>query len=323
MPALIRPAHREVRTFAFDSRRWADYRPRADDIIIATYPKCGTTWMQRIVAMLVFGSAAPRPLAEVSPWIDARFREPATAVLARIEAQTHRRILKSHLPLDALPLHAGVRLIHVARDGRDACMSFHNHCLAMTPTALETFDRIGLEDPAISRPYPRPAADARGFFLDWLAGPAAATPGANLDFFGFERTFWAERARPELLLVHFDDLLADLPGELRGIAGFLGIACAPGLLAELAAAAEFTAMRRDGEALLPAHAGHFQGGADRFLFKGTNGRWRDVLRPEDIAAYEARAAASLPADCARWLARGWLAADASLSAPAARPAGRA
>ena len=59
---LIRPALREYRTWTTDSRRWNHYQPRRDDIVIATYPKCGTTWMQQIVSSLVFQDAAPRSL---------------------------------------------------------------------------------------------------------------------------------------------------------------------------------------------------------------------------------------------------------------------
>ena len=44
MPSLVRPAEGEYRSWIVDSRHWDRYRPRADHIIIATYPKCGTTW---------------------------------------------------------------------------------------------------------------------------------------------------------------------------------------------------------------------------------------------------------------------------------------
>jgi aryl sulfotransferase len=321
MTASIRPPSREVRTWAFDSRRWARWRPRPDDVVVATYPKCGTTWMQRIVGMLVFRSAEPFPIGGASPWIDARFRQPIEAVAARIEAQAHRRFLKSHLPADAMPLHGGgVRYVHVARDGRDACLSFHNHSLAFTPAALADFDRIGLEDPLVGRPYPRPDPDFRAFFRGWVADRAGREP-PGVDFFAFHASWWAERTRPNVLLVHYADLKADLAGEVRRVADFLGIACQPDLIASIVEAAGFEAMRRDGEALMPGAAAHFQGGADRFLFRGTNGRWRDLLGPEELALYEARAAADLSPECARWLEGGRQAAgDPSPAAPRATAA---
>ena len=309
MPTLLRPASQEVRTWAFDSRRWSGYRPRADDIVIATYPKCGTTWMQRIVGMLVLGSPDPFPIHDLSPWIDARFRQPIEEVMAKLDAQTHRRFIKTHLPLDALPLYEEVRVIHVARDGRDACASYHNHSVAYTPAALASLDRIGVEDERIGRPLPRPAPDLRSFYMAWIAGDAP--PG--IDFFDFEASYWAERARPGMLLVHHNDLKADLAAEMRRIAGFLGIACPDALLARLAAAGEFEAMRRDGDRLMPNAGATFEGGAGRFLFKGTNGRWRDALTPDDLALYDARVAARLPPDCARWVEGGRQAAgDPSL-----------
>ena len=70
---LVRPAERIYRTWIIDSRRWERYRPRPTDIVIATYPKCGTTWMQRILDLLVFQNAEPRPVMQLSPWIDRRF----------------------------------------------------------------------------------------------------------------------------------------------------------------------------------------------------------------------------------------------------------
>ncbi len=106
---LINPAEREYRTWIFDSRRWRHYRPRHDDIIIATYPKCGTIWMQRIVSLLVFQTAEPKPIMQISAWIDRRFPQPIEAVVAQIEAQEHRRFLKSHLPLDGLPFYGEVK----------------------------------------------------------------------------------------------------------------------------------------------------------------------------------------------------------------------
>src|SRR3712207_2036369 len=201
----VRPAQRVYRSWVIDSRRWNHYRPRQGDIVIATYPKCGTTWMQRIVGMLVFQSAEPQPVWHTSPWIDRRFPEPLEAVMARIEAQPHRRFLKSHLPLDGLPFYDEVKYIHVARDGRDAAMSFHNHGRSFTPEMLDALSRSGLADEAIARPYPSVPPDPADYFHRWLT--EAAAPGEEdgpptLSYFHTERTWWEVRSEPNVLLVH-------------------------------------------------------------------------------------------------------------------------
>ena len=48
----------------------------------------------------------------------------------------------------------------------------------------------------------------------------------------------------------------------------------------------------------------FEGGAARFLYKGTNDRWRDVLTTDDLALYEAAAARTLAPELRRWLEGG-------------------
>jgi aryl sulfotransferase len=90
-----------------DSTRWNGYKPRTDDIVIATSYKSGTTWMQEIVRQLVFlEQEAPQRdevgLWEVSPWLEG-CSLPLDEIMAKLEAQQHRRFIKSHLALDGLP----------------------------------------------------------------------------------------------------------------------------------------------------------------------------------------------------------------------------
>jgi aryl sulfotransferase len=304
MPKLVRPALEEVRTRVFDSARWSGYRARPDDIIIATYSKCGTTWTQRIVSMLVFGSPDPRPVWDSSPWPDARFGPPIEAVHALAESQTHRRFFKSHLPLDALPLYEEVKYVHVARDGRDACMSLHNHLCNFTPDARVMLSEISINDPKFGDAYPPTPEDPGTFFADWVASDDDRQGDPRASFFHVERSFWRERRRPNVLLVHYNDLKADRDGEMRRIAEFLEIEIPESRWPEFVEAASFESMKRDGETLIPMAHALWEGGPQRFLNKGTNGRWRDRVTPEDLAAYQAKVEAEVSPALARWIEHG-------------------
>lgn len=304
----MRAATKETRSWTTDSRRWAQYKPRAGDVVIATSAKCGTTWMQQIVSLLIFQSPQPRPIQTLSPWIDMRVA-PITEVVAEIEAQTHRRFLKAHIASDALPLYDDVRYIHVGRDGRDAFMSWHNHCRGYTQFALAVSDAIGMADETIGRPLPRIPESPQAFFQDWIAeGPDARLrddfPCTRL--FEIARSFWADRKLPNLLMVHYNDLKTDLEGEMRRIAAYLDIAVPEATWPALVEAAGFETMKRNGATLMPRAVAAWDHGHERFLNKGTNARWREALSQADVARYEARAASELSPALARWLAQGRL-----------------
>ncbi len=301
MPDLLRAPAREHRTIAMDSRHWDGFKPRDGDIVIATFPKCGTTWMQRIVDLLVFQSPAPRPFLETSPWLDCTFAAPLAVALATLDAQTHRRFVKSHLPFDSIPVFDGVKYIHVVRDGRDACWSFHNHQLGFNQEFL--INRLAASNPPKKIGYLETPKDPRAYFLDWMAS-AEADAGPDLSFFDFENTYWSERARANLLFVHYADLKADLAGEMRRIADFLGIDTPDRLMPQLVEAARFETMKAQGDAMMPQLRVAFDAGAERFMNKGTNGRWKDVLTPDDLGCYDALVRRKFSPAQARWIEHG-------------------
>ena len=300
----VRPALQHPRSRVFDAARWTGYRPRPDDIVIGTYSKCGTTWTQHIVGLLVFGNAEPRPVFASSPWPDFRLALPEGAVWPIAEAQTHRRFFKTHLPLDALPLYESVKYIHVARDGRDAAMSLHNHCTHFTEAALGILDEISLNDRKFGDAFPRAAQDPRKFFHDWLKGEIGKI--AEVTFFPLENSYWGERRRANVLLVHYNDLKKDLSGEMRRIAQFLDIEIPAAVWPSLIEAAQFETMKKNGARILDFAEQLFEGGSSRFLHKGTNGRWQDVVAKEDLAIYDARVKAEFSPALARWVEQGRL-----------------
>jgi aryl sulfotransferase len=131
---------RELHNHHFDSTIWNDLQFRDDDIIISTYAKSGTTWMQQIVAQMLLGPDPELEVAEISPWLDLRV-PPKAVKLPMVEAQTHRRFLKTHLPLDALVFSPAAKYIYIGRDGRDVVWSMYNHHVNANEIWYEALNR--------------------------------------------------------------------------------------------------------------------------------------------------------------------------------------
>jgi len=287
---------RELQNHHMDSTRWNGFAFRDGDIVIATWAKSGTTWMQQIVAQLIYDDADTVSIMDLAPWVDQRYA-PIEQVRATLDAQTHRRFMKTHLPVEALVFSPRARYLYIARDGRDALMSWYNHHQAYNDAAYaminDTPGRVG-------PPLERPCADIARYFREWLDGDGfPAWP-----FFGNVRSWWEIRALPNVLLLHYNDLLADLEGQMRRIAEFLDIDIAPARWPAIVHRCTFDYMKANAERIAPHIRKRMDGGAARFIHKGTNGRWRAVLPAADVARYERLAEDELGASCAAWLAQG-------------------
>ncbi|MGH8260041.1 MAG: sulfotransferase domain-containing protein [Steroidobacteraceae bacterium] len=291
----LRPG-REVRNHTLDSRRWNEYSFRGDDIVIATWAKTGTTWLQQILAQLVLAPAEPVALLELSPWIEQRCF-PLQPILARLESQGHRRFVKTHLPADALPMSPLARYIYVGRDGRDALWSWYNHHRQLTREGL-AFINAGAD--RVGPPLGPASTDVRQYFLAWLE-----RNGFPLwPFWAHVQSWWDRRDRPNVLLAHFNRLKADTAAEIRRIARFLEMELDESRLPEILHRCSFDYMRTNASTLSPNLEGLFKGGAQAFVYKGTNGRWHDVLTADDLRRYQTAVRRNLSPDCARWLATG-------------------
>jgi aryl sulfotransferase len=286
---------RVYRNAVMDNARWAGFEPRPDDIFVCTPSKCGTTWMQTIVANLLWpeGDIPGTVVNGISPWIEAKFM-PAEAMHAMLRAQTHRRAMKSHSPADAIPWFPQAKYITVGRDGRDAFMSWCNHVQRMK--MIDMLNAQAAKEGV--RPILKFDGDYHSFFRAWLE--------EENNFFEVIGSFWARRAEPNLLFVHYNDLKADLGGEMRRVAEFLDIQIPESKWAAVIDRCTFESMRRvEGDADPMQMA--FEGGIKGFIFKGTNGRWRDVLTDDELARYRDAVGKFLTDEMAAWLEHGSLA----------------
>jgi len=287
---------RELHNHHFDSTIWNDLRFRDDDIIIATYAKSGTTWMQQIIGQMLFGGDPELAVADLSPWLDLRV-PPKAVKLPLVEAQTHRRFVKTHLPVDALVYSPQARYLYIGRDGRDVVWSLYNHHANANATWYEALNNT---PGRVGPPIEPPPADIRAYWRDWLDRDGHPF----WSFWENIRSWWAIRELPNILLVHFTDLKRDMPGQMRRIAAFLDIPIDERRWDAIVEYCTFDWMKRHASRSVPLGGAFWDAGAEVFINKGINGRWAETLTAAESAEYEDRAVRELGPECARWLSGG-------------------
>ncbi len=279
-----------------DSARWLGFPFRDGDIVISTRSKTGTTWVQAICALLIFQALElPAPLAELSPWLD-HLIVPRDEVYARLAAQQHRRVIKTHTPLDGIPLDPRATYIVTARHPLDVAVSLYHQGGNIDRARVRQL--TGQPEPAGPA---RPRRPLHEWLLAWIAddGDPREYPDALPGVMWHLADAWSRRREPNVLLVHYDGLLADLDGQMRLLARELGITIPGHAWPALVQAATFTGMRARADMFVPA-TGIFKSNA-AFFRRGTSGAGHEILSRDEIAAYHARAAQLAPADMLTWL----------------------
>jgi aryl sulfotransferase len=294
-------------TIFADSARWDAFAFRPDDIVISTPAKCGTTWLQMICALEIFQTTKfDLPLDRLSPWLDVLLR-PLDEVLADLEAQTHRRFIKTHTPLDGLPFDDRVMYICASRDPRDVAVSWDSHISNINPDTVLTLreDAVGAVDLDELQAAAPPQGAAHERFWSWIdpAAPGKAISDLEIMLHHLD-TFWQVRDQPNIMLLRYEGLLDDLEGQMRYIAGRLGIAIAETVWPDLVQAATFEDMKGRASQLVPeaSHDG-FYDDRDQFFRTGSAGQWRQILSDDELPRYAARVAECAPADLAAWIHR--------------------
>lgn len=287
---------RELHNHHFDSTIWNDFQFRDDDIVVATYAKSGTTWMQQILAQMILGPDPDLSVAELSPWLDLRV-PPKEVKLPVVESQDHRRFMKTHLPLDALVFSPKAKYIYIGRDGRDIVWSLYNHHSNANDVWYEALNETpGLVGP----PMGAPPDDIRQYWNEWFENDGHPF----WPFWESVRSWWAVRHLPNVLFVHFAGLKEDSLGEMKRIAAFLEIDVEDSDWDAIAEYCSFDWMKRNATKSVPLGGAFWDAGAEVFIHRGVNGRWTDTLTEEESRAYEAKAIAELGRECAEWLATG-------------------
>lgn len=234
--------------------------PDPGDVFVATQMKCGTTWMQQVVYETMlrghgdFGDAGHGHLYATSPWLEATFGV-SMQDAPRLGAERWR-LIKTHMPADRLKYSPDARYVYVTR-----------HPVACFESIVD--------------------------FVRLLAGPLAPSREWLLDWYLSDRMWW--RAWPEnveswwrlaqahdnVLFVHYEDMLADLPRTVDRVAALLGVELAPSERDAVVRKSGFDYMKAHEEVFEMSPPSMLQGLSEgAFLKLGTLDRQNEASRPE-------------------------------------------
>lgn len=304
------PPKRVLRTNHFDTTKWEWIKLHKDDIVIATAYKSGTTWVQNIVKELLYiDQEAPAEFIACSTWFDFRL-PPQETHKSILSAFKGRKLLKTHSPLDAIPFSRDIKYIYVGRDGRDCFMSLMNN---FRNASDAFYNAINQDLEGIDSPFPRFVEEEHNevkLFDKWISEGWPAMEGETdgwpyWSLFDNVASWWLAKNEPNVLFIHFNDLKRDLVACIQKIADFIEVDVPESVYPILAQKLSFEGLKASALAnasgVISPPGFFWNNGLEDFFFKGTNGRWRNLLSAEQVAKYEEIAASKLPHECNMWL----------------------
>jgi aryl sulfotransferase len=296
---------RHYEGFIANNERWKRFELRPDDVIITTPSKCGTTWMQTIVGMLLRQSTDLPPIGTICPWLDMQIRS-EDEVFGLLAAQTGRRFIKTHTPLDGLPLEPTVTYLAVIRHPLDVALSDRDHGLNMKRDRTKELREAMVGEFEPTQPHGEPPEDATEFlrwFIDNHELPTGSGPNGLEDYADQVRTYWDGRHEPNVHLFHYGDMWNDLDAEMRRVAAALGVAVDEARWPDFVEAATLTSMRARARKAAPdAHLRIWKSPAGFFRQGGTRD-WSSLLTTDEIAHFDARLH-DLAGDAYDWVING-------------------
>jgi aryl sulfotransferase len=258
--------------------------------------------VQMICALLVFQRPElDAPVGWYSPWLD-RLTQPKEEVVARLEAQQHRRFIKTHTPLDGIPVDPRATYLIVGRHPLDSAVSLYYQGNNIDRARQRQLVEEATGQPAAVVPD-RPRKPVRDWLLDWIDNDAS--PHQQMDsvrgVLWHDSDAWARRSEPNIVLLHYADLSAGLNGQMRQLADRLEITVPEPAWPGLVRAATFASMRASAEKI--TGDGQILKSPAAFFRHGVSGDGQELLTADELSHYYARAASLAPADMLRWLHR--------------------
>lgn len=279
---------------------WSKINLSEDDIIIASTIKSGTTWLQQIIAQLVFKGEFKENLSDISYWIDTVREYSEEEMISNICKQKHRRFFKTHSPASVVLANEEntPKYIFITRDFRDVVWSFYNHFVNSKYKIRDHSkeNEITLKLRASTNPYEfwkivmknkEIFKRCKSYKIIW-------------SYFITIKTWLEIKDRENVLILHFNDLKQDLKGIIRKVSSYLGYNYKDEVIDKIYTKCTFEYMKQNSTQCVPVAFKNRKG----FINKGTNKRWESTLNEDDFEEYNNLIQEFFNDDVIQWIENG-------------------
>ncbi|XP_069591072.1 sulfotransferase 1 family member D1-like isoform X2 [Ranitomeya imitator] len=213
-------------TFAENWEKVEQFQARADDLLISTYPKSGTTWVSKIVDLILSNGdteeSQKAAIFERVPFLECSGPSvpSGTEILNK---QNFPRVIKTHLQADVLPQSfwdKNCKIIYVARNAKDVAVSYYH------------FYRMA---------YGHPEPGTWDEFLNsYMEGNVAFGRWSS-----HVKGYWKLRQQRDILYLFYEDMLEDPTREIQKVSKFMGKELSENVLEKILKHTSFQAMKEN------------------------------------------------------------------------------
>ncbi|KAL4617762.1 sulfotransferase 1C1-like [Arapaima gigas] len=243
--------------------------PDPSDLLIATYPKAGTTWTQEIVDLLLHDGDAEAckraPTIVRNPFLEIVAPPPVPSGLELLSRMTPPRVIKTHLPIQLVPggfWKNKCKVIYTARNAKDNLVSYYH------------FDRMNL-----SHPDPGPWD---GYVRKFMKGELAWG-----SWYDHVKGYWRAKEERNILYLFYEDMKENPRREVERIMRYLGLSVPRGVLEKIVRLTSFEVMKDNPMAnytFIPNIV--FDSSVSPFMRKGAVGDWTTHFSPEQTELFD-------------------------------------
>ena len=246
-----------------------NFEIKTDDICLLTYPKCGTHWMQELIALLKndfdFEKTKAIPIPQRGAMLDFQFlldaikKEgvPFDQIAKAIGAAKSPRLVVSHLPFCLLPddLFDKSKVIICLRNPKDTVVSkFH-------------FEKM-------VKPFEY-AGDFETYFETFMEGLVLYG-----SYFEYLKEAWKKRHHPNVCILFFEEMKKDMASNLRKVAAFLGKSFTDEQIEKSVEFLSFKKMKERGGHIGMQALIQKEGSSGNIMRKGEAGDWKNYFTDE-------------------------------------------